>query len=140
MDIIQYNKVLKGHNGRIVTQFRLGLSPLRNELFTYNITENPFCPTCGDHVETLSHFLFTCVSYSAQRIIFMNDINSLINAVNISSNLSLVFTDLTVLTHLITHGVYLPMADSDTNYLVNSRLFNIVSKYISSTSRFKNIS
>ena len=42
LEAAQYNNVLKGHNGKM-TQFRLGLSPLRSELFTYNIIENPFC-------------------------------------------------------------------------------------------------
>ena len=78
LDSLQYSKVLKGHTGRIVTQFRLGLSPLRNDLFTYNITDNPFCPSCGESLETLSHFLFECPLYSQQRSILLKDLTALI--------------------------------------------------------------
>ena len=63
-DVLQYRKSVKGHTGRLITQFRMGLSPLRNELFTYNITDNPFCPSCGNSLETLAHFLFECSFYS----------------------------------------------------------------------------
>ena len=62
-----YNKVLKGNTGRLITQFRLGLSPLRDELFCYNITDNPFCPACLECVESLSHYIFVCPVYSIQR-------------------------------------------------------------------------
>ena len=137
-EILQYNKVLKGHNGKLIIQFRLGLSALKNELFTYNIADNPFCPACGNFVETLSHYLFICASYSAQRTVFMNDMNALIDVVNIYFNLTIDIMDSKVLIHLITHGLCLPMADCEANYFVNSNIFNIVSKYLTSTCRFKN--
>jgi len=44
--------------GKILTQIRLGLSPLRHHLFTYNITDNPFCASCGLFVEDNSPYLF----------------------------------------------------------------------------------
>ena len=137
-DALQYNKVLKGHNGRLLTQFRLGLSPLRNELFTYNITDNPFCQACGEDVETLSHYMFVCASYTAQRTVFMNNIIALINAININLHLSLDSTDQNVLTRLITCGVYLPNFDYDVVHNVNTSIFNIASSYISATTRFMN--
>ena len=107
----QYNKVLKGHNGKLIIQFILGLSPLKNELFTYNITNNPFCPSCGDFVETLSHYIFIRASYSAQRIVFMDDMNALTDAVNIYFNLTIDIMDSKVLINLIAHGLFLPIAD-----------------------------
>ena len=89
LDFLQYSKILKGHTGRLVTQFRLGLSPLRNELFTYSITDNPFCPSCGESLETLSHFLFECPLYSNQRSILLNDLTVLIHVTNIKQDFNL---------------------------------------------------
>ena len=134
----QYIKVLKGHNGKLVTQFRLGLSPLRNDLFTYNIIENPFCQACGDHVETLSHYIFNCASYSGPRTSFINDMVAQINAINFRFNLNLDSADCKVLMHLITHGFHSPAADYEVLHTINSNLFSIVSTYLSATSRFTN--
>ena len=85
------------------------------------------------------HYMFKCASYSAQPTVFMNDMNALIDAVNIYFNLTIDIMDSKVLIHLITHGLFLPIADCEANYFVNSNIFNIVSKYLSSTCRFRNI-
>ena len=50
--------------GRILTQIKLKLSPLRSHLFNYNLTDNPFCPACKDSIETLLHFFTECIAYS----------------------------------------------------------------------------
>ena len=81
LEVVQYNSVLKGHNGKIVTQFRLGLSPLRSELFTYNTIDNPFCPMCGDEIENLKHFLFDCVKYCEPRENLAIKITALFNVI-----------------------------------------------------------
>ena len=47
-----------GFFGKFLSQLRFNLSPLREHVFKYNITDNPFCPTCGDHIETIKHFFF----------------------------------------------------------------------------------
>ena len=54
--------------GRILTQIKLKLSPLRSHLFNYNLTDNPFCPACKDSIETPSHFFTECIAYSLHRI------------------------------------------------------------------------
>ena len=46
----------EGFFGKILTQIKLKLSPLRSQLFNYNLTDNPFCPTCNDSIETPLHF------------------------------------------------------------------------------------
>ena len=69
----------------------------------------------------------------------MNDMNALIDVVNIYFNLTIDITDSKVLINLITHGICLPIAYYEANYFVNSNIFNIVSKYLSSTSRFRNM-
>ena len=63
-----------GYIGRIITQMRYGLSPLRNHLFTYNITDNPMCPSCLEHVESTVHFFFDCIHYNVARKHLINRI------------------------------------------------------------------
>jgi hypothetical protein len=139
MDIVQYNKVLKGHNGRLVTQFRLGLSPLRNELFTYNIIDNPFCPSCGNNIENFKHYLFDCNLYSVHRETLFANLTALRDDINQLYHTFFDLTCPTVVTHLLTHGLYLPEADCYTNANINLAIFNIFSSYISLTSRFSKI-
>ena len=134
LDSLQYSKVLKGHTGRLVTQFRLGLSPLRNDLFTYNITDNPFCLSCGESLETLFHFLFECPLYSQQRSILLKDVTALITHVNQDLNVTLDIDRQDDLKHVLINGLNLPFVD--VNYCINLAVFNIASTFISSTARF----
>ena len=66
--------VSNGYIGRIITQMRYGLSPLKNHLFTYNITDNPMCPSCLEHVESTVHFFFDCIHYNVARVQLINSI------------------------------------------------------------------
>ena len=134
--------MLKGHNGKIVTQFRLGFSPLRSELFTYNIIDNPFCPICGDEIENLKHFLFDCVKYCEPREILAIKITALLNGINQLYNPAedhLDPTSQTVVTHILLHGFNLPSIDCDLNKNINLEIFAIFSSYISQTARFVKI-
>ena len=108
LEVVQYNNVLKDHNGKIVNQFRLGLRLLRSELFTYNIIENPFCPMCGDEIENLKHFLFDCVKYCEPRENLAIKITALFNVINqlyIPALDHLDPTSQTVATHILLHGL-----------------------------------
>jgi len=58
-----YSSACYGWIGRLIIQFRLGLSPLRSDLYKFNILDNPFCPACGDSLETLKHYLIEWPSY-----------------------------------------------------------------------------
>lgn len=136
MDTIEYNKVLKGHNGKLVTQFRLGLSPLRNELFTYNIIENPFCPSGCDKIENFNHYIFECDSYIVPRAVLFANITALCVDLNQSFNFVFDLTSPTAVAHLLTHGINLPQIDCTTRVNINSAIFNMFSNYISQTSRF----
>ena len=52
---------------KILTQFRLGLSSLQGELFTYNLVDNPFCKFCLDKIESIEHFLLDCPAFLVAR-------------------------------------------------------------------------
>jgi hypothetical protein len=134
LDAEQYNIALKGHNGRLITQFRWGLSPLHNELFTYNIIDNPFCPSCGNCIETLSHFLFECSLYAPQRNILMSDLATLSARFNDCPNVFIDLNRLDQVAKLLLCGLNLPELEECAYF--NSLLFNIVSNFISTTSRF----
>ena len=142
LEAVLYNSVLNGHNGKIVTQFRLGLSPLRSELFTYNIIENPFCPMCGDEIENLKHFLFDCVKYCEPRENMAVKITALfkfINQLYIPALDHLDPTSQPVVTHILLHGLNLSSIDCDINKNINLEIFAIFSSYISQTARFVKI-
>ncbi|MFZ2538323.1 MAG: hypothetical protein WAX04_05435, partial [Oscillospiraceae bacterium] len=56
---------------RVLTQLRLGLSSLNNQLYNYNITDNPFCQMCLDNIETTEHFLFNCPNFVDARVTYI---------------------------------------------------------------------
>ena len=101
--------------------------------------ENPFCPSCGDHIENLKHFLFECNTYCEPRTILLNSIAALCDYVSHEFNISLDSTSQSVITHLLTHGINLPQSEDLTKINVNSVIFNHFSKYISQTRRFMKI-
>ena len=49
----------------VLTQIKLNLSPSKSQLFKYNLTDNPFCPSCGDSVETPVHYFIECNAHHA---------------------------------------------------------------------------
>ena len=61
-----YN-TLYGTYSKILTQIRLGLSNLNEHLYSYNLSDNPFCPNCLHVVETTSHNLVVCPPYKTAR-------------------------------------------------------------------------
>ena len=125
------------HNkpGSIITQFRLGLSPLRNDLFKYNIIDNPFCPAYEDSFETLQHYFIECTSCHAHRLILLADILLAFNSVVTDlSQLNLLCDD-TIL-EVITRG-----APLDTSYpllhFVYKLILACVSQCINQARRFQ---
>ena len=66
----------EGYFGKIstqikLTQTKLKLSPLRSQLINYNSTDNPFCPSCNDSIETPLHFFLECNTHQACRQIML---------------------------------------------------------------------
>ena len=63
---------------KLLTRLRLGLSHLRERKFKYGFqdTLNPIC-SCGNDIETSTHFLLYCPHYSNKRSTFLNTIRNI---------------------------------------------------------------
>jgi len=72
--------VCHGRSGRLITQFRLGLSPLHFDLFSHNITDNPFCSVCGDGLETQIHYFFLCSKYPEPRACLVSELTNVVSS------------------------------------------------------------
>ena len=61
---------------KLLTRMRLGLSHLADHKFRHNFQDclNPIC-SCGQEIETTSHFLLHCLNYRCARKTFFEKIN-----------------------------------------------------------------
>ena len=62
----------------LLTKLRLGLSPLREHKFKHGFLDslNSIC-SCGQNIETSTHFLLHCPNYSSERLTFLNIISNI---------------------------------------------------------------
>jgi hypothetical protein len=124
-DNVAYS-TLSSFFGTILTQIRLGLSPLRQQLFANNLTDNPFCPKCLDDVETSEHFFLNCLAYdTARKVLFDNLLLLEKGWVNFDKKCKL---------NLLIKGFKVTAFKNAT--VVNVKLFKIVLEYIKKTGRF----
>ena len=72
-----YNMLCSGKKGIWLTRLRLGLSPLNFQRFTYNLTNDPFCPNCENTDETIEHFMLSCPAYTTARISLFNSLHDI---------------------------------------------------------------
>ena len=75
------NSVFRCHNPKgikLLTRLRLGLSHLREHKFKHGFLDslNPIC-SCGQNIETSTHFLLHCSNYSNERLTFLNIIRNI---------------------------------------------------------------
>ena len=73
----------------MLTQIRLGLSKLRGDLFTFNLTENPICPLCFNAFECAHHFQFSCTALLIQRNEWMSQLCLVVHDIDLSDNVDL---------------------------------------------------
>ena len=112
-----------GHCSTFHTQMRLGLSKLKDHLFTYNIIADPSCPYCptGTRESTL-HYILNCPAFAAPREEMFRCLRELLPAEIFRNNRKLL--------KILIHGN--PSATLD----INGQIFTIVHRYLSSTGRF----
>jgi hypothetical protein len=127
-----YIKVSKGGVGRLLSQFRMGLSPLHFHLFSFNINDNPFCPSCFESFETTKHFFIECQSYSRVRDILMQDIFEICVRSGVFDNINIISAE--QIYSWIIYGF--PLSNANSNVSINSSIFKAVCKYVISTKRF----
>jgi Reverse transcriptase (RNA-dependent DNA polymerase)/Endonuclease-reverse transcriptase len=121
---------------KLLTQFRLGLSPLNYDLFQFNIIDNPFCPTCGDNFETLNHYFLECTGYKEARSSLLGEITALVKRNNIFTD-DQPFTSNDLLC-FVTKGFFLNSSTAYGRDDPNKLLFETVSRYVAKTNRFCN--
>ena len=120
------NSVFKCHNPKrikLLTRLRLGLSHLREHKFKHGFLDslNPIC-SCGQNIETSTHFLLHCSSYSNERLTFLNIIR------NIDSNI-LSKNDLKVTVTLL-------CGDSSYDDTKNTLIMNATKEFLFTSERF----
>ena len=104
--------IIKGT--KLLTQIRLGLSPLKAHLFAYNIGENPFCQCCFTHIETSIHYLFECVKFTNERATYLEALSCHLTNANFPTPVNL--WNLHDLADLCLKGSN--KLDSSTNFLI----------------------
>ena len=75
------NSVYHCHNPKgikLLTRLRLGLSHLPEHKFKHSFQDcfNPLC-LCGNEIETSTHYLHQCPTYTNERMILLNKIKSI---------------------------------------------------------------
>ena len=124
-DHVAYS-ALSTYFGKILTQIRLGCSPLRQHLFLHNLTDNPFCSNCGNEIETQEHYFLNCVKYDLERTELMNKMLILTDDWNNLTNL--------IKLNLIIKGHKLKSTERFNP--INALIFKAVQSYIQQTKRF----
>ena len=113
-----------GFFGKILIQIKLKLSPLRSQLFNYNLIDNPFCPACNDCIETPIHFFIDCQAFHIFRQTMLSKLHDL-NPHLVSPN---------DIVELILDGSKSGNRDHRTR--VNKAIFRHVCNFIYKTKRF----
>jgi len=123
------NLLFKSPYNQFVCEFN-DTSIYYHYLFTYEIINNPFCPTCADSVETLVHFFLHCPSYTVQRALLVSDLHCILNSVPGDESILDLSCDNSVI-QVVTTGLH-----TGTNYpilkAINDEIFSCVSRYICS--------
>ena len=117
-----------GFFGKLLNQIKFKLSPLKAHLFSYNLTDNPFCPGCGDEVESTHHFILTCNAYAVPRQQLLINLRSL--------NCNLVSDD-DILNCIIVGSIG---KNSEDCIRLNKLIFGFTCAYFYATKRFGSIS
>ena len=120
------NSIYHCHNPKgikLITRLGLGLSHLRKHKFKHSFQDclNPLC-LCGNDVETSSHFLLHCSTYSNERMTFLNKIKNI--------NYGILELSDTIMTKTLLFGDSL-LSDSTNTLILNSTI-----GYVIATKRF----
>ena len=115
-----------GFFGSLLTQMKLKLSPLKAQLFNYNLTDNPFCPSCGQAIETVEHYFLECASYDLIRPRLLTNLLRLDPSLTVDNESGII--------NFIVHGS--SCDDKNKRVNINRELFRHVKIYFATTRRF----
>ena len=120
------NNVYYCHNPkgiRLLTRLRLGLSHLCKHKFKHSFQDwfNPLC-FCGNEIETYTHYLLHCPTYTNERMILLNQIKN--------TNCSILEFSNAVVTKILL------FRDNTLSDSWNTLILNSTVGYIISTKRF----
>ena len=103
---------------------RLGLSHLKEQLYSYHIIDSPFCPNicCDRQPESAEHYLLECPHYAASREQMFGVVGPTADGLGINKSIDLV--------NLLLRG------HSGISLGDNKTLFTFVQQYINNTQRF----
>ena len=123
---LKLNNVYYCHNPkgiRLLAKLRLGLSHLREHKFKHSFQDclNPLC-FCGNEIETSTHYLLHCPTYTNERMALLNKIKSI--------NCSILEFSDAVVTKILLFG------DNTRSDPCNTLILNLTIDYIISTNRF----
>ena len=106
------------------TRMRLGLSHLKEQLYSYHIIDSPFCPNicCDRQPESAEHYLLECPHYAASREQMFGVVGPTADELGINKSIDLV--------NLLLRG------HSGISLGDNKTLFTFVQQYIKNTQRF----
>jgi hypothetical protein len=62
-----------------LSRLRMGLSAINSHRFKYNFIDTPSCNHCHSGDETTIHYFFLCPAYAAQRLEFLNNLDTQLN-------------------------------------------------------------
>ena len=125
------NSVFRFHNPRgVKTRLKLGLSHLREHKFKYGFLEslNSVC-SCGEYIETSTHFLLHCSNYSNERLTFLNIVRNIDRNILDKTVLILDKIDLKVMETLL-------YGDSSSNDTNNTLIMNATMEFLITSKRF----
>ena len=122
--IKSYNSCV-GFYAQMLTQIRLGLSKLRGDLFTFNLTDNPVCPLCIDAFESAHHFFFVCPSLLVPRNDWMVKLRSLVSDIDGYKQIDLL--------RVCIHG------SVNSSFEANSSILRSTIEFIKSSNRFSSL-
>jgi len=105
------------------TWLRLGLSPLREHLFSHHIIDDATCNFCTQEPETSTHYLCRCPTFTLQRARLFRSIANIIGDEFYSY-------PHTMLTRLLLHG------ESQLSVQQNKEIFKATHHYFTSSKRF----
>jgi hypothetical protein len=129
----------------VLLHIRMGLSPLNGHRFQYNLTENPFCPSCLAMVETSRHYFLECSAYTFPRVTLLANVHDLVVKItDLPSNNLTSWEELSSaqILHMLTHGLtecIVLSLDSRMRDLIvdiDNDLYSHVMTYMFATKRF----